>query len=336
VLPSARGYAPGAVIGRRPAAAGLIVIAMLAGAACSAPAAPAPHRTKPAPSGSRVSVDLRHFSTLPFDSIVFASDRAGRLQIYSMRADGGRQVRLTMDDAIDSWPVWSLDRTRIAFASTKFGHSDVFVMPAAGGPPVRLTTNSADDYHAAWSPDGTRIAFESLRDGNAEIYDMRVDGTGQTRLTRNPGLDGSPVWSPDGGRIAFESERNGNEDIYSMRPDGSGLRRLTTASGEDTDPAWSPDGMRIAFTSMRFGAPRVFVMNADGTGQVAITPVAGSRVGGGTGVWMDANPAWSPDGAWLAFATTRSGTLQICAMRPDGGDLQTLTQFGNNGAPSWA
>jgi Tol biopolymer transport system component len=183
----------------------------------------------PTPASSPVDRELQRLSSSPSESIVFASDRAGRLQIYSMLADGRREVRLTQDAAIDSWPQWSLDKARIAFASTKFGKSDVFVMPAAGGEPVRLTTNRSDDYHPAWSPDGSMLAFESLRDGNAEIYVMRTDGGGQTRLTRNPGLDGSPAWSPDGTRIAFESERHGNEDIYTMRPDGSDLRRSPTS-----------------------------------------------------------------------------------------------------------
>jgi Tol biopolymer transport system component len=313
----------------------ILAAILVAAAACSSPTHTA-HRTRTPGRTPNGSAALRHLSTSPLDSIVFASDRVGFLQIYSMRADGGRETRLTDDDAIDSWPVWSLDRTRIAFASTRFGRSDVFVMAAGGGTPVRLTTNTADDYHPTWSPDGSRIAFESLRDDNAEIYVMNADGTDQTRLTTNAGLDGSPAWSPDGRLIAFESEVAGNEDIYTMHPDGSHLRRLTSAPKEDTDPAWSPDGRKIAFTSSRFGPPRLFVMNADGTGQVAISPPAGRLAGGGTGIWMDANPAWSPDGAWLAFATTRPGTLQIWAMHPDGGSLQALTRFGNNGAPSWA
>ncbi|HXJ67091.1 MAG TPA: hypothetical protein VNN79_25335 [Actinomycetota bacterium] len=310
---------------------------LVAAAACTGQAPPVrsggpTSAARVSPAGSPMDPELRRLAREPLDSIVFASDRAGRLQIYSMRADGGSEVRLTEDAAIDSWPVWSLDKRRIAFSSTKFGKSDVFVMPAAGGPPVRLTTNTADDYHAAWSPDGTELAFESLRDADGEIYVMRTDGSGQTRLTHNPGLDGSPAWSPDGTRIAFESERHGNEDIYTMRPDGSDVRRLTTTMGEDTDPAWSPDGSEIAFTSSRQGPPRLFVMRPDGSGQHEISP---AMQAGGLDVFMDANPAWSPDGGWIAFATTRPGTLQIWAMRPDGTDPQVLTEFGNNGAPSW-
>ena len=146
------------------------------------------------------------------------------------------------------------------------------------------------------------------------------------------------MWSPDGSRIAFESARGADEDIYSMRPDGSGVRRLTTAPGEDTDPAWAPDGSSIVFSSARLGEPRLFMMRADGRDQIDISPPASSGdTGGGTGVWMDGTPAWSPDGVWIAFATTRSGSLQIWAMHPDGGaGPLALTAAGNNGAPSWA
>jgi Tol biopolymer transport system component len=315
--------------------AGLLAIVLTAAPACTG-GGQSPDATTSIRGGPKVAPGPLDLSTSSLDSIVFVSDRAGGLQIYSMLADGRSQVRLTDDSAIDAWPVWSIDRTRIAFASTRDGKSDVFLMPAKGGQVVRLTTNPADDYHPSWSPDGTRIAFESLRDGNAEIYVMNADGTGQTRLTRNPGLDGSPAWSPNGRLIAFESERGGNEDIYTMRPDGSHLRRLTTAPGEDTDPAWAPDGTRIAFTSSRQGQPRLFMMRADGSDQFPIPLRTPGENGGGTGMWMDATPAWSPDGEWIAFSTTRSGTLQIWAMRPDGTGLVRLTTYGNNGAPSWS
>ena len=84
-----------------------------------------------------------------------------------------------------------------------------------------------------------------------------------------------------------------------MRPDGSDLRRLTTAP-----PARTPirPGRRTAARSRSrapgSGPPRLFVMQADGSGQREISPLGDQAdSGGGTGVFMDANPAWSPDGA---------------------------------------
>jgi Tol biopolymer transport system component len=319
---------------RRGARRVALAVALAAGTACSGfpahPGATASHRRPAGPSPAP-----RNPAVSGLGSLVFVSDRSGREQIYSMSADGHDVRRLTDDTSIDSWPVWSPDGSWIAFASTRDGASDVFVMSADGGAVSRLTSSPGDDYHPTWSPDGRRIAFESTRDGNAEIYAMNADGSHEVRLTRDPALDGSPAWSPDGGLIAFESYRDGDYEIYTMRPDGSNERRLTDAPGEDGSPAWSPDRSEIAFSSARDGQPRLYVMHPDGSDQVPISPPAAGDAGGGTGVYMDAGPAWSRDGAWIAFETTRPGTLEIWAMRPDGTAVVPITTVANNGSPSW-
>jgi Tol biopolymer transport system component len=313
------------------------VAVLVAGTSCSAPElGPASRRSPQRAHRAALSPALQNLSTVALGSLVFVSDRSGREQIYTMRADGDGVRRLTEDSSIDSWPVWSPDHARIAFASTRDGASDIFAMSANGGGVSRLTSSPGDDYHAAWSPDGSQISFESTRDGNAEIYAMDADGSHQVRLTHDPALDGSPAWSPDGRSIAFESHRDRNYEVYTMRPDGSGVHRLTDAPGEDGSPAWAPDGSEIAFSSARDGEPRLFVMRPDGANQVAISPPAMTGDGGGTGIFMDAGPAWSPDGAWIAFETTRPGALEIWTMRPDGTAVVPITTMGNNGTPSWA
>ena len=40
---------------------------------------------------------------------------------------------------------------------------------------------------------------------------------------------------------------------------------------------------------------------------------------------LDYNPAWSPDGAWLAFTSERDGSADLYRVRPDGTDLERLT-----------
>jgi Tol biopolymer transport system component len=40
---------------------------------------------------------------------------------------------------------------------------------------------------------------------------------------------------------------------------------------------------------------------------------------------VDYNPAWSADGAWLAFTSEREGSADIYRVRPDGTDLERLT-----------
>src|SRR5206468_8952791 len=153
------------------------------------------------------------------------------------------------------------------------------------------------------------IAFvRTVAPGDSEIYAMNADGSGVTRLTTSPGEDADPAWSPGGKKLAFTSDRGGNEDVYVMNADGTGVRQLTTSPGADSDPAWSPDGRRIAFTSDRDGDQEIYVMNADGAGERDVTnspAVLPSAAPGARTFGNDSAPAWSPDGARIAFTSDR-------------------------------
>lgn len=49
------------------------------------------------------------------------------------------------------------------------------------------------------------------------------------------------------------------------------------------------------------------------------------------------HPTWSPDGTWLAFASTMDGKLEIYKIRADGTDLTRLTNdAARNDAPKWS
>lgn len=205
--------------------------------------------------------------------------------LYVMNADGTGATPLSMDDRIDTEPVWSPVEPRIAFTSSEDGNTEIRVINADGTGEVNLTNSHGEDDSPRWSPDGQRIAFSSSRDGNREIYVMYSDGSGLLNLTSDPGTDHSPAWSPDGTRIAFSSFRDGNFEIYVINADGSGLQNLTANPAQDSGPAaWSPDGGRIAFTSDRDGNEELYVMNADGTGPVRLTNAAGN----------DRSPVWRP------------------------------------------
>ena len=106
------------------------------------------------------------------------------------------------------------------------------------------------------------------------------------------------------------------------------VQRWATSSGRDVSPAWSPDHTRVAFVSDRGGVNHVFVASADGSSPRDLTP--GDAVCGA--------PAWSPDGAWLAYVQWEMTGAQanIRVMRADGSESRALTaNTGINGGPVW-
>jgi TolB protein len=124
---------------------------------------------------------------------------------------------------------------------------------------------------------------------------------------------------------------------YLARADGGALQRLTDNRAEDRFPVWSPDGSRIAFVSDRGGDEDVWVMRADGSGARVLTR---DRAAGGRPGPADGAPAWSPDGARIAFTSDRGGGApEIHVMRADGGARRRLTRTAptvTDTTPAWS
>jgi Tol biopolymer transport system component/tRNA A-37 threonylcarbamoyl transferase component Bud32 len=129
-----------------------------------------------------------------------------------------------------------------------------------------------------------------------------------SRLTDFPGQEEFPNLSPDGKVLVYAREVNGNTDIYWQRVGGGDPRNLTPYSSEvDTQPAFSPDGESIVFRSNRDGGG-IFLMGSTGESPRRLTD-------------FGFNPAWSPDGSEIAFATI--GFLNPGSRGPSRSELWT-------------
>lgn len=191
---------------------------------------------------------------------------------------------------------------------------------------------------------------------------MDGDGSSQMRLTESwptPSdrfISNNPDWSPDGVHIAFGTRAGGLaeiglREIYIMNNDGSGQTNLTNNPAWDVAPAWSPDGTRIAFLSNRTASNltspsyEIYVMGIDGSGQTRLTNNRVQNRAGVAGVKVmvidnhirDLAPAWSPDGALIAFTSERDGNQEIYVIRADGSDQKRLTTTAaDEASPSWS
>ena len=189
--------------------------------------------------------------------IVFHSNRAGNVDIYTMESDGRNLTQLTFDKANDSSPVWSPNGRQIAFDSKRDGNAELYVMDTNGKNQRRLTHHPAEDWSPDWSPDGSQIVFESTRgdpQGDLNLFVMDADGSNVRQLTDVEFASG-PKWSPDGKWILFEAYAKKTDlmrEIYVIRPDGTGLRQISQPTGMQKIAAdWSADGKQILYSETR-------------------------------------------------------------------------------------
>ena len=187
----------------------------------------------------------------------------------------------------------------------------------------------------SWAPDGGSLAYVYRGTNFGDIFVTDDQGQSQTRLTNSQStvLDNNdwnlrPTFSPDGTLIAFVSDKNSTfPTVWLMNAaDGTGRHALPApglAQQEAADAlAWSPDGTQLAVTLFNEPGPTQIALIPLGLANRQLSRIVTDLPGGAL------DPAWAPDGSWIAFAGREGYAVEIYAEQPDGSSLTRLTNEG--------
>jgi Tol biopolymer transport system component len=201
--------------------------------------------------------------------------------------------------------------------------------------PLRETPGNY--VNPAFSPDGKRLALEISDGKRSDIWVYEWERDTLTRLSFAGEANGYPVWTPDGQRITYSSrEKGGVLSLWWIRADGSGSpQRLTESKNIEYPRSWRPDGKVLAFTQL----------NPSTNFDIMTLPIEGDEKSGWkpgepkpfvNSAFAEVQPAFSPDGRWLAYSSNESGDYELY-VRPfpgPGGKWQIST--GGGGYPKWS
>jgi dipeptidyl aminopeptidase/acylaminoacyl peptidase len=258
-------------------------------------------------------------------------------------------------------PVISPDGKKIAFTVGFYckeknkRSSDIYIMDINGKNMRKLTAHPGIESDISWSPDSRKIAFSADREEKkSQIYIIDISGGEGEKLTDISTGATSPRWSPDGRWIAFYSsvgqlysdefkkelgdvryithlryyhfrswDDGKRKRIFIVPSDGQEkpvqLTRGECADEGDFSMTWSPDSNEIAFVSNR--DPEWWnTINTD----VYTVSVPGGKIKQITkNRGPDHNPAYSPDGKYIAFRSIftynyESENYKVVAAKRDG------------------
>ncbi|MBI3401802.1 MAG: protein kinase [Acidobacteria bacterium] len=157
----------------------------------------------------------------------------------------------------------------------------------------------------ALSPDERRVAVSLVTQNNRDIWVIDLARAVPTRLTFDPSAENYPIWSPDGSRVFY----SGTGGIRQKLASGTDNEELVVKSAIGAGAALVPgdlsrDGRYLAYTDNT-----VVTSSFD----LWVVPTGGDRK---PFVYLrtpaiETNPAFSPDGRWLAYQSNESGQVQV-------------------------
>ena len=224
-------------------------------------------------------------------------------------------------------PTFRADGSMMAFESDASGEWQIWLRSLSGGAAVQVTRDEGSAHHPSWSSLNDRIVFQRVRPGEPpSIWSVDPLGATAMRLIVEHGV--SPGVSRDGRTIVYADP--GGDGLWLVSDDGTNRRRVRGVQRFEepprAEPALSPDGRYIAYFADSFGPlGDIWVVSSAG-GEPRRLTFDDGRVG---------SPAWTPDGRFVIYRSSRGGAPNLWAVPFAGGEARAVTLgAGEHGTPA--
>ena len=306
----------------------------------------------------------------------WTGDGVDNPELMLLPIDSSTRRRLTNDRGVEEWPAWSPDGKQVAFIRCGSATCGIVTLRLDDGVERRLRDLRLDRYYGvAWSRDGRSIVYGE-RPSPFEpyaLFELSLHDSAIRRLTFPSSGNGDLrfAFSPDGSRLAVIRVTERGIGVHLLALDTRAEKTLLQGEREwFGGVAWSSDGRHLIVSANQEGVRRLWKLPLAG-GRLERLAIAGedsyfpsvessrlifvrsfrdwdfSRMTLSNGrlqapapfpssTRLDIDPAFSPDGRKLAFASERSGTREIWVSNADGSNASQLTSLRYAGRPSWS
>ncbi|MDQ3068989.1 MAG: BamA/TamA family outer membrane protein [Acidobacteriota bacterium] len=200
------------------------------------------------------------------------------------------------------------------------------------------------------SPDGRRIAFWSEKDlfsielfladtSNGRVLRKLLKTASDPHIDSLQFLNAAGAWSADGERFVLSSVQNGRAVLSFLDAIEGGATREVRVPDVDEifSISWSPDARTLVFSGQTGGVTDLYRFDIQSAAVSRLTNDA----------FADLEPAFSPDGRLIAFATERFsstladaavGSLRLGLLDVASGQVRELPAFttGKHISPQWS